>query len=204
MKIGVLAVQGDVREHLRVLSRLGVEAVPVLKPSHLAGLAGIVLPGGESTAMWRLMRTTGLAEALKSQLDAGLPAFGTCAGMILLAKKITNWPETFFGLLDIAVERNATGRQVDSFEERLTVDGLGEVPAVFIRAPLVRRVGEGVEVLARWQGQPVLVRQGALLGASFHPELTGDDRIHAYFLEICTQTKPPQEAATRLNGEIAP
>jgi 5'-phosphate synthase pdxT subunit len=204
MKIGVLAVQGDVREHLRVLSRLDVEPVPVLKPSHLADLAGIVLPGGESTAMWRLMRATGLAEALKSQLDTGLPTFGTCAGMILLAKEITNWPEKFFGLLDIAVERNATGRQVDSFEERLTVDGLGEVPAVFIRAPLVKRVGEGVEVLARWQGQPVLVRQGALLGASFHPELTGDDRIHAYFLEICTQTKLPQKAGIRLSGEIAP
>ena len=185
MKIGVLAVQGDVREHLRTLSRLDVTSVPVLKPSHLAGLSGIVFPGGESTAMWRLMRATGLAEALKSELEKGLPAFGTCAGMILLAKEITNWPETFFGLLDIAVERNATGRQVDSFEERLAVDGLGEVPAVFIRAPLVRRVGEGVEVLARWQDQPVLVRQGPILAASFHPELTEDTRVHEYFLGIC-------------------
>ena len=185
MKIGVLAVQGDVREHLRALERLGVAVVPVLKPGDLAGLEGIVLPGGESTAMWRLMQATGLAEGLKRELAGGLPAFGTCAGMILLANRITNWPETFFGLLDIAVERNATGRQVDSFEERLSVDGLGEVPAVFIRAPLVVEVGPGVEVLARWGGRPVMVRQGALLAASFHPELTEDTRVHEYFLDIC-------------------
>jgi 5'-phosphate synthase pdxT subunit len=185
MKIGVLAVQGDVREHLKALARLGVEPRPVLKPEHLAGLSGIVLPGGESTAMWRLMRATGLAEALREELAGGLPAFGTCAGMILLAKEITNWPETFFGVLDIAVERNATGRQVDSFETRLSVDGLGEVPAVFIRAPLVRRVGKGVEILSTWEGQPVMVRQGHLLAASFHPELTGDTRVHEYFLNMC-------------------
>lgn len=185
MKIGVLAVQGDVREHLRALSRLGAEPVPVLKPQHLADLEGIVLPGGESTAMWRLMRATGLAEALKRRLEEGLPAFGTCAGMVLLARKITNWPETFLGLLDIAVERNATGRQVDSFEERIAVDGLGEVPAVFIRAPLVVEAGSRVEVLARWGGKPVFVRQGQLLAASFHPELTQDTRVHEYFLTLC-------------------
>lgn len=186
MKIGVLAVQGDVREHLRALSRLGAEAVPVLKPQELEGLSGIVLPGGESTAMWRLMRATGLAGKLKSELEGGLPAFGTCAGMILLAREITNWPETFLAVLDISVERNATGRQVDSFEARVSVDSLGEVPAVFIRAPLVRRVGEGVEVLARWEGMPVLVRQGTILAASFHPELTDDARLHAHFLELCS------------------
>jgi len=185
MRIGVLAVQGDVREHLNALERLGVAAMPVLKPGDLAGLKGIVLPGGESTAMWRLMQATGLAEALKRALSGGLPAFGTCAGMILLAKRITNWKETFLGLLDIAVERNATGRQVDSFEERLSVDGLGEVPAVFIRAPLVVEVGPGVEVLARWAGRPVLVRQGRILAASFHPELTQDTRVHEYFLSVC-------------------
>jgi 5'-phosphate synthase pdxT subunit len=185
MKVGILAVQGDVREPLDALERLGVAAVPVLRPEELAGLKGIVLPGGESTAMWRLMRATGLAEALKAELERGLPAFGTCAGMILLAKRITNWPDTFLGLLDIAVERNATGRQVDSFEERLSVDGLGEVPAVFIRAPLVVEVGPGVEVLARWCGRPVMVRQGRILAASFHPELTEDTRVHEYFLSLC-------------------
>lgn len=135
--------------------------------------------------MWRLMRASGLAGALKAELEGGLPAFGTCAGMVLLAKEITNWPERFLAVLDIAVERNATGRQVESFETVLPVDGLGEVPAVFIRAPLVRRVGEGVEVLARWQGNPVLVRQGPFLAASFHPELVEDTRLHSFFLEMC-------------------
>ncbi len=185
MTIGVLAVQGDVREHLRALDRLGVEGRPVLRPEALAGLSGIVLPGGESTAMWRLMTRTGLGEALKAELRRGLPAFGTCAGMILLAREVTNWPETFLSVLDIAVERNATGRQVDSFETTLAADGLGEVPAVFIRAPLVRRIGPGVEALA-WLGEaPVLVRQGSILAASFHPELTGDARIHELFVGMC-------------------
>ena len=184
MKIGVLAVQGDVREHLAALAKLGVEPVKVLKPEHLASLSGIVLPGGESTAMWRLMRASGLAEALKREIEGGLPAFGTCAGMVLLAREITNWPETFLGVLDIAVERNGTGRQVDSFETVLSLDGLGEVPAVFIRAPLVRRVGAGVEVLGTWKGAPVLVRQDHILAASFHPELTSDTRVHELFLEM--------------------
>ncbi len=185
MKIGVLAVQGAVREHLRALADLGVETVEVLRPGQLAGLAGIVLPGGESTAMWRLMRASGLDEALRREIEGGLPAFGTCAGMILLAKEITNWPESFLGVLDIAVERNATGRQVDSFETVLSLDGLGEVPAVFIRAPLVKRVGSGVEVLGTWRGTPVLVRQGHILAASFHPELTEDRKVHELFLDIC-------------------
>ncbi|MBC7093764.1 pyridoxal 5'-phosphate synthase glutaminase subunit PdxT [Candidatus Bipolaricaulota bacterium] len=185
MTIGVLAVQGDVREHLRVLDRLGATGRPVLRPEHLHGLAGIVLPGGESTAMWRIMARDGLAEPLGQALREGLPAFGTCAGMVLLAREITNWPERFFGVIDIAVERNATGRQVDSFATVVSADGLGEVPAVFIRAPLVRRVGSGVEVLARLGDQPVMVRQGSLLASSFHPELTGDVRVHEYFLALC-------------------
>lgn len=185
MTVGVLAVQGDVREHLRVLDRLGIEGRPVLRPEHLAGLSGIILPGGESTAMWRLMGRTGLADALGNEIRAGLPAFGTCAGMVLLACEITNWPETFLGVLDIAVERNGTGRQVDSFEGRLSADGLGELPAVFIRAPLVRRMGPAVEALG-WLGDaPVLVREGHVLAASFHPELTGDARVHELFIRMC-------------------
>lgn len=185
MRIGVLAVQGNVREHERALVRLGITPHRVLRPEDLQGLSGIVLPGGESTAMWRLMRASGLAEALKAELESGLPAFGTCAGMILLAKEITNWPERFLAVMDIAVERNATGRQVDSFETRLSLDGLGEVPAVFIRAPLVHRVGPEVEVLATWDDRPVMVRQGPLLAASFHPELTDDTRVHEFFLRVC-------------------
>ncbi|MCX7750825.1 MAG: pyridoxal 5'-phosphate synthase glutaminase subunit PdxT [Candidatus Bipolaricaulota bacterium] len=189
MTVGVLAVQGDVREHVRVLERLGVAVRPVLRPEHLKGLAGIVLPGGESTAMWRLMGPTGLGDALRRELREGLPALGTCAGMILLAREITNWPERYLGVLDIAVERNATGRQVDSFETTLSADGLGELPAVFIRAPLVRRTGPGVTVLARWGEAPVLVREGRVLGASFHPELTGDTRVHGLFLELCKERR---------------
>ena len=185
MTIGVLAVQGDVREHLRTLARLGVAGRLVLRPEHLAGLDGIILPGGESTAMWRLMTRAGLASSLRGALVSGLPAFGTCAGMILLAREITNWPETFFGVLDIAVERNATGRQVDSFEGSVVANGLGEVPAVYIRAPLVRRMGPQVEVLALLGDAPVLVREGNVLAASFHPELTGDARVHELFVQIC-------------------
>ena len=185
MKIGVLAVQGAAREHLVCLTRLGVEAVPVLRAADLVGLSGVVLPGGESTAQWRLLSRAGLAEPLGQALREGLPAFGTCAGLILLAREITNWPERYFGVLNVAVERNATGRQVDSFEAKLVVNGVGEVPAVFIRAPAIRSVGEGVEVLARWQDEPVLVRQGHLLGATFHPELTEDLRIHELFLSLC-------------------
>jgi len=185
MRIGVLAVQGNVREHERALVHVGVTPRRVLRPEDLHGLSGIVLPGGESTAMWRLMRATGLAGALRAELEGGLPAFGTCAGMVLLAKEITNWPERFLAVMDIAVERNATGRQVDSFETRLPLDGLGEVPAVFIRAPLVYRVGPEVEVLATWNERPVMARQRHLLAASFHPELTEDTRVHELFLSMC-------------------
>lgn len=185
MTIGVLAVQGDVREHLRVLTRLGATGRPVLLPEHLAGLDGIILPGGESTAMWRVMTRSGLAQSLGRALREGLPAFGTCAGMVLLAREITNWPEAFLGVLDIAVERNATGRQVDSFEARVAANGIGEIPAVFIRAPLVRRMGRGVKVMARLGEEPVMVQEGRVLAASFHPELTGDARVHELFVEMC-------------------
>lgn len=194
MTLGVLAVQGDVREHLRVLARLGVDGRPVLLPEHLAGLDGIILPGGESTAMWRVMTRSGLAASLGQALHDGLPAFGTCAGMILLAREITNWPERFLGVLDIAVERNATGRQVDSFEARVAANGLGEIPAVFIRAPFVRRMGPGVEVMARLGEEPVMVRQGQLLGASFHPELTWDVRVHDFFIQMCREGEPWQQS----------
>ncbi|HEU67734.1 MAG TPA: pyridoxal 5'-phosphate synthase glutaminase subunit PdxT [Candidatus Acetothermia bacterium] len=194
MTVGVLAVQGDVREHLRVLERLGVAARPVRRPEELAGLAGIVLPGGESTAMWRLMRATGLAGALRNAILAGLLAFGTCAGMILLARRVTNWPETFLGVLDIAVERNVIGRQVDSFEAQVAANGLGELPAVFLRAPGVREIGPGVRALGRLGDQPVLVEQGSLLAASFHPELTGDTRVHEMFIQMCRKGESWQHA----------
>ncbi len=185
MRIGVVAVQGDVREHLRALGKLGVEGVLVRKPAELEGVAGLVFPGGESTAIWRLLKWSGLVEPIEELHRAGIPMFGTCAGMVLLAKEIVNWPERFFGFTNIAVERNASGRQVDSFETTLEVKGIGMVPAVFIRAPYIRRVGPGVEILAEHQGQPVMAREENVLVASFHPELTDDLRVYDLFLKMC-------------------
>lgn len=199
--IGVLAVQGDVREHLAALTRLGVEAISVRRPSELERCDGLVLPGGESTTMEKLARTFGLFDPLVQRLRDGMPAFGTCAGMILLADRIEDGApgQTTLGGLDITVRRNAFGRQVDSFEGEVAFDGLDRpVHAVFIRAPWVEEVGEGVEVLARVPegeaaGRIVAVRQGRLLATSFHPEVSGpevgdDDRVHALFVDLVTQS----------------
>ena len=194
--IGVLALQGDVREHLRLLAGLGVPAVAVRRESELAGVAGLVLPGGESTTMIRLARTFELVEPLRARLADGMPAFGTCAGMILLADKVLDGvvgQETLGGL-DITVRRNAFGRQVDSFEEDIHIAGLDEpVHAVFIRAPWVESVGEGVEVLAEVEAGPaagriVAVRQGPLMATSFHPEMGRDPRVHALFVDLIRQS----------------
>ena len=175
MKIGVLAVQGNFREHAAALERLGATVVEVRLPEQLDGLDGLVIPGGESTAMTRLMRLYGLEEALRS---FAAPVFGTCAGMILLDR-------THLGLVDVDVERNGYGRQVASFEADLELEGDAEpLRGVFIRAPRVTDAGADVEVLASHDGVPVLLRQGRFLVASFHPELTGDDRVHERFLEL--------------------
>jgi pyridoxal 5'-phosphate synthase pdxT subunit len=193
--IGVLALQGDVREHLRLLGSLGVPAIAVRRPEELDSVAGLVLPGGESTTMIRLARTFELVEPLRKRLADGLPAFGTCAGMILLADQVLDGiagQETLGGL-DITVRRNAFGRQVDSFEEELHVDGLDQpVHAVFIRAPWVERAGDGVEVLATVEtgpaaGRIVAVRQGPLMATSFHPEMGGGSRIHQLFVDLVAQ-----------------
>ncbi|MCY7394893.1 MAG: pyridoxal 5'-phosphate synthase glutaminase subunit PdxT [Nocardioides sp.] len=192
MTIGVLALQGDVREHLRTLAALGVEAVAVRRPSELAAVDALVLPGGESTTMAKLARTFALFEPLQQRIAAGLPVLGTCAGMILLADRVqdgTADQETLGGL-DITVRRNAFGRQVDSFEGAIEVVGLVQpVHAVFIRAPWVEQVGAGVEVLARVPqgpavGRVVAVRQGPLMATSFHPEVGGDARVHALFVDL--------------------
>lgn len=184
--IGVLALQGDFREHKEALRRLGVEVREVRRPEHLKGLKGLIVPGGESTTIGKLAREYGLEEAVRKGVEEGLALFGTCAGAIWLAREILGYPEQpRLGVLDVAVERNAFGRQVESFREDIRIKGFPEpFPGVFIRAPLFRRVGEGVEVLAELGGQPVLVRQGKVLAASFHPELTGDFRLHRYFLEL--------------------
>jgi 5'-phosphate synthase pdxT subunit len=184
LRIGVLAVQGDVREHAAMLAGLGADVVEVRRPEDLEGLDGLVLPGGESTAIGRLVRLAGLDEPLR---DFPGPVFGTCAGLILLAREATDGVpgQPLLGLLDVAVRRNGYGRQVASFEADLTLPG-GEEPlrGVFIRAPLITDRGPGVEVLAELAGDPVLVREGRILAASFHPELTGDARVHERFLDL--------------------
>jgi pyridoxal 5'-phosphate synthase pdxT subunit len=175
MRIGVLAVQGNFREHIAMLRRLGADAVEVRKPEQLDNLDGLVIPGGESTTFMRLMRLYGLDEAVRR--FAG-PIFGTCAGMIVLDR-------AHLGLVDLAVDRNAYGRQVASFEADLELDGEQQrLRGVFIRAPRVREVGDDVEVLAEHDGEPVLLRDGRFLVASFHPELTDDTRVHERFLEL--------------------
>ena len=186
--IGVLALQGDVREHVRALEAAGARVVPVRSAAELEGLDGLVVPGGESTAIGRLLRVFDVLDPLREQLRSGLPAYGSCAGMVLLADEVVDGlaGQPLLGGLDVTVRRNAFGRQVDSFEADVPLAGLpgGDVHAVFIRAPWVERVGEGVEVLAEAAGHPVAVRQGALLATSFHPELTGDLRVHALFVEM--------------------
>jgi len=190
--IGVLALQGDFREHREVLERLGVAAPEVRLPKDLEGLVGLIIPGGESTAIVRLMRTSHLLEPLRKLADDGFPIWGTCAGMILLAKRLDASGFPALEAMDIAVRRNAFGRQVDSFEADLHVSALGDPPyrAVFIRAPIIEDVGPAVEVLARLpDGSPVAARQGRLLATAFHPELTSDHRFHRYFLhEVARQT----------------
>ncbi|MBC9733574.1 pyridoxal 5'-phosphate synthase glutaminase subunit PdxT [Nocardioides marmotae] len=185
--IGVLALQGDVREHVRALTDLGARATTVRRPEELAAVDGLVLPGGESTTMARLLRTFDLLEPLRARVAGGMPAFGTCAGMILLADRVRDGVagQESVGGLDVTVRRNAFGRQVDSFETDLDLAGLADpVHAVFIRAPWVEEAGPGVEVLAVAAGHPVAVRQGALLATSFHPEVGGDGRVHRMFVEM--------------------
>lgn len=190
--IGVLALQGDVREHLRALASCGVDAIAVRRPAELAAVDGLVLPGGESTTMVKLARIFDLLGPLRARVADGLPVFGTCAGMILLADRVEDGApgQETVGGLDVTVRRNAFGRQVDSFEEDLHVEGLDDpVHAVFIRAPWVEEVGPGVETLARVAAGPaagriVGVRQGHLMATSFHPEVGGDTRVHQMFVDL--------------------
>jgi len=186
-RVGVLALQGAFDAHARVLRALRADVAEVRTPDDLVSVDALVMPGGESTTMSRLLSTSGLFEPLAAKLGDGFPVFGTCAGMILLATTVLDGrpDQRSFGAIDIAVRRNAYGRQVDSFEADLEVTGLDEpFHAVFIRAPLVESCGAAVEVLSRHQGVPVLARQGAVMVASFHPELTGDGRLHSQFLEV--------------------
>lgn len=200
--IGVLAVQGDVREHLAAMAALGASAVPVRRPSELAAVDALIIPGGESTTMSKLIDRCDLREPLLQRLRDGMPAYGSCAGMIMLASTILDGrpDQSPLGALDIVVRRNAFGRQVDSFEAQIQVAGIaGSVPGVFIRAPWVESIGPDVDVLARVGEHPVAVRQGSVLATSFHPEVSGDHRVHALFLDL-VRSRPQLPVAGARSG----
>jgi pyridoxal 5'-phosphate synthase pdxT subunit len=185
-RAGVLGLQGDFAEHLATLDRLGVAAVDVRRPEQLDEIDALIIPGGESTTIGKLAHQYGIIEKLRDRVAQGMPVWGTCAGAIFIATDVPGHPHPLASLMDMTVERNAFGRQVDSFEADLDVPVLGPDPfhAVFIRAPVIKRVGPGVEVLARTGDAVVAARQGRLLATSFHPELTHDDRFHRYFLSL--------------------
>ena len=192
MNIGVLALQGDFREHIAALAECGVDAKAVKTAEEISKVTGLVIPGGESTTLSKLAKAFDLFDLIQKRIADGLPTYGSCAGMIMVAKKIhdpASGQETFGGI-DMEVERNAFGRQVDSFEEDLEIKGIpgGKFRAVFIRAPWVNKIGEKVEILAEIDDHPVAVRENKVLATSFHPELTRDFRIHRYFIdEICSK-----------------
>lgn len=191
MRMGVLALQGAFKEHQRILARCGVDTVLIRKPGEMDSIDGLIIPGGESTTIGKLMREYNLHGAILEKAHQGIPIFGTCAGMIMLAKDIVESDQFSLGLMDIRVQRNGFGRQVDSFEADLTIDALGKAPfpGVFIRAPYVESVKPNVGILAEHDGKVVMVRQGNFLGASFHPELTDDLRVHLYFKQMIEDAK---------------
>ncbi|MFC3772099.1 pyridoxal 5'-phosphate synthase glutaminase subunit PdxT [Paenibacillus sp. GCM10012303] len=190
MKIGVLALQGAVAEHIKMIEAAGAEGVPVKKTSQLAELDGIIIPGGESTTIGKLMRDYGFIEEVRSFSKQGKPIFGTCAGLIVLADEIVGQEQAHLQLMDMKVQRNAFGRQRESFETELAVKGVDDkVRAVFIRAPLIREIGDRVDVLSEHNGEIVAARQDHLLAVSFHPELTDDYRMHQYFIDMVKEAK---------------
>jgi len=204
MRIGVLALHGAVIEHIATLRSIGVEAVPVRLPQDLDGISGLIMPGGESTTMRKLVARWGLRQPVMDFAASGAPILGTCAGMIVLAREIAGGEEPVFPLLDVTVERNAFGRQLDSFETDLSVPVLGDRPvhAIFIRAPIIERVGPGVEVLARLPDQRVVaVRQRNVIAISFHPELAGETRFHGLVVAMAAERAEPAAGSGRRPGE---
>ncbi|MFN7017630.1 MAG: pyridoxal 5'-phosphate synthase glutaminase subunit PdxT [Fimbriimonadales bacterium] len=190
MRVGVLALQGDFAEHLAMLARLGVEGREVRKLRDLEGVDALIIPGGESTTIGKLMARYGLDEAIRARARQGMPIYGTCAGMILLAKHIEGSEQPRLGLMDITVRRNAFGRQIESFEADVPFKPTPERPirGVFIRAPIVSQIGDGVDTLSELEGKIVAVQQGKLLATAFHPELTDDTRVHQHFLSLLSGT----------------
>jgi 5'-phosphate synthase pdxT subunit len=190
-RVGVLALQGAFREHRRVLEDLGCEAVEVRTVDDLEKVDGLIIPGGESTAIGKLLQSAGLGDKIKELAAQNFPIFGTCAGMILLSKQIDESEQYRLGLMDTVVRRNAFGRQIASFETDLDIPALGSAPvrAVFIRAPYIQEVAPNVGILAEYDGKIVFVRQGNMLASAFHPELTPDHRVHQYFLDIVDEQK---------------
>ena len=190
MRIGVLTLQGAVAEHIRMIEQAGAEAVSIKKQEQLESIDGIIIPGGESTTIGKLMNTYGFIEPLRQFSQAEKPIFGTCAGLIIIAKEIADQEGAHLSLMDMKVARNAFGRQRESFETDLAFKGIADdIKAVFIRAPLIEEVGAGVDVLAEYEGNIVAARQGHLLAASFHPELTDDERLHSYFIDMVKASK---------------
>ena len=191
MKIGILALQGAFAEHERVLERLGVENVELRNledfQKYQKELSGLILPGGESTTMGKLLRDQDMLIPIREAILSGLPVFGTCAGLILLAKEITSQDESHLGTMDMVVERNAYGRQLGSFYTEAECKGVGQIPMTFIRGPIISSVGEGVEILARVDNQIVAAQEKNMLVTSFHPELTDDVRLHQYFINMCKE-----------------
>lgn len=190
-KVGVLALQGDFARHIESLKRAGADTIEIRQPDELDSIDGLVLPGAESTTLLKLMEGTTFFEDLRRFHARGGALYGTCAGVIMLAKQVRNPEQVSLGLLDVEVQRNGYGRQVDSFETAEPVAALGEppLPMVFIRAPVINATGAGVEVLAKCRGRAVMVRSGRILATTFHPELTADTRVHALFCSICTDSK---------------
>ena len=192
VRIGVLALQGDFDLHAKALARCGVQAVEVRKPAELADVDGLIIPGGESTTLLKLMDAWGFVPELEKFHAEGRPIFGTCAGLILLARHVENPSQFSLGFIDVGVERNAYGRQRESFEAHgtATLDGRATpVEMVFIRAPRIRRVGPGIDTLATWKDEPVMARQGSVLVATFHPELTDDRTVHEYFCQMTRKAR---------------
>lgn len=187
MKIGILALQGDVREHKGVLTKLGVEAVGIKLPQDLEGISALIIPGGESTVIGMLMQRYKVDSAIKEKYKEGMPIYGTCAGAITLAKDIIGSKQPRLGLMDISIKRNDYGRQIDSFEADLNIKGIGNFKGIFIRAPVIKSLYNGVEILAEYKNNPVMVKQGNILITTFHPELTDDLRVHKYFLDMAKE-----------------